>query len=287
MWNKHFKYFIFLWLGASLSCSEDDTEIPTPPGTLPPSIPVTCKVEEIEFRNQEDQIIGIREFDYNINNGNRLESISIVEDNGVDVLNLRFRLKYPEDGSQVPNRIDEIFGADIVSTIDFKYGPSGNLTEFTQVQVSNPDLPPESHIFTYEASSLANDSINTRIIIFNIDRLTQEWIDVLPAIFTTGGQRITRFERVSFRGDIFEVCQFAYNDSGPLDEIVCRTFEGLLTEVWNFSYEQGRLVSAYQQLPNFRAITVYEYDQEGKPVSVESTTDGRFNWSGRYFYLCR
>ena len=287
MKNHRLLYLSLIWLAGLCSCSEDDPEPQVPTGNIITGNLVTCKVEEIEFRDRDDQIIGIREFDYSANRGNRLESISIIEDNGVDLLNLRFQLRYREDDSQVPTSMDEIFGGDIVSKIDFRFDVDGNLTEFTRFQVSNPNAPPESYVFYYEPSTLANDSINSRIITFDIDRLTQEWIDVLPAIFTTGGQRITRLDKISFRGDLFEFCVFSYDEQGFLEEIVCRTFDALLTEVWNFTYENDRLISAYEQLPNFRAITVYEYDQQGKPVSVESTTDGRFNWKGRYFYQCR
>ncbi len=289
MLTTHLRFFLLLCLVAMLACSEDEPiPVAPPPGiTPPPSGPIICQVEEIEFRDIDDQIIGVREFVYNPNRGDRLESISIIENNGQDVVNLRFRLNYSQDDSLVPNSIEEILGADIVTRTDFKFDSDENLTEFTRSPVYNPDLSPENYIFFYEASELANDSINSRIVTFDIDRLTQEWIDVLPALFTTGGQRITRFDRVSFTGDLLEFCLFHYDDQGSLEEIVCRAADGLLTEVWNFTYENGRLVSAFEQLPNFRAIAEYQYDQDGKPVSVESSTNGIFNWSGRYFYLCR
>ena len=84
-----------------------------------------------------------------------------------------------------------------------------------------------------------------------------------------------------------EYCNFEYTDKGFLQRVECRGIEGLLSEVWDFTYEDDRLVSAFEQLPNFRAIADYEYDKQGKPVSVVSTTGEIFNWSGSYFYFCR
>jgi len=287
MCSKWILYIVLMGVISVTACSQDDTEPIPPNGTPPLNQPVSCKVEEIEFRNRNDQIVAIREFTYNIRHGNRLESISIIEDTGLDVLNLRFQLKYRDESSLVPFRIEEVFGSDIISSLEFRFDPSGNLSEFTHFQVLRASMPPESHVFFYEPSELANDSINSRIITFDIERLTQNWIDVLPAIFTTGGQRITRFDKISFRGDLLEFCNFQYDENGFLEEIQCRDFTGTLTEWWNFSYKNNRLISAYHQLPNFRALAEYEYDHSGKPLFVVSTTDGRFNWKGRYFYLCR
>ena len=269
------------------SCSEDAQEPVTPPGNIPPGKQVSCVVEEIEFRNGRDQIVAIREFTYNIRYGNRMETISIVEDTGTDVLNLRFQLKYRDELSLIPFQMDEVFGSNIISSIEFHFDPSGNLSEFTQYKLFDASIPPESHVFIYEPSTLADDSINSRIITFDIERLTQNWIDVLPALFTNGGQRITRFDRISFRGDLLEFCDFHYDENGFLEEIQCRSSDGILTEMWNFSYNKNRLVSAFHQLPNFRDLAEYEYGSDGKPLFVVSTTDGRFNWKGRYFYLCR
>lgn len=271
-----------------MACSDDEPMSPINPGTIPSLKNVTCKVNEIEFRNEDDVIIGIREFEFDVNRANRLQSVSIVE--GLDrvPITLRFQFLYRDgDQSIVPSSINEVFGGDILTSIDFKFNAEGNLTEFIQYQVLTPSIPPESHLFFYEASEVASDSINTRIIIFDIDRLTRDWIDVFPAIFTTGQQRIHRFDRISFRGDLLEFCEFSYNELGFLEEIVCRYVEGSLSEVWNFTYEDHRLISAYKQQPNFRAITSYNYDAEGKPQFVVSTTDGRFNWKGAYYYVCR
>lgn len=270
------------------SCEKEEPELGTNPGGLPTAGNAGCKVQEIEFRNDADEITGIREFNYDVNQNNRLKSISIVEGFDSDPVSLRFQFNYRNgDQSIVPTSIDEVFGADILTTITFTFNTEGNLLEFTQHQVLSPTVPPESHLFFYEPTEFANDSINTRIIMFDIENLTRDWIDVFPAIFTTGGQRITRFDRVTFRGDLLEFCDFSYNEQGYLEEIVCRTVEGLLSEVWSFTYRENQLISAFQQLPNFRAISTYEYDDQGKPVLMESTTDGRFNWKGAYFYLCR
>lgn len=271
----------------AISCADDDTKPQIPGIGLPPANSRECKVNEMEFRNEDDLIIGIREFDFNINQNNRIESVSIVEGINQIPVNLRFQFYYNGDESIVPNRIDEVLGGDVLSSINFRFSEDGNLTEFTQTQVSNPEFPPESHLFYYEESELANDSINTRIIIFDIEQLTRDWIDVFPAIFTTGQQRISRFEKVTFRGDLIEFCDFRYNEQGFLEGIVCRTRDGILSEVWDFTYQSGLLISAFKQLPNFRAITDYEYNDERKPITVVSTSDGRFNWKGSYFYLCQ
>ena len=278
---------IFAGLMVTIGCaSEDPTPTIVPGGPAPPQSPTICRVLEMEFRNEADEITSVREFNYNINRNNRLESISIVEGLDMDPLASRFQFHYNEEGSIIPNSMDEIFGGDRQKSIDFSFSDDGNLSEFIQYQVSSPSAPPESHLFFYEASLLASDSINTRIIVFDIERLTSNWIDIFPATFTTGGQRITRFEKITFRGDLLEFCDFSYDDQGFLEIIVCRTSDGILSEVWDFSYQQDRLTSAFQQLPNFRAITDYEYDNKGMPVSVVSTTDGFFNWKAAYFYLC-
>lgn len=283
---KRVSKFIFAALIMTTGCASEDPQPATGPGGPPPPSSSICKVQEMEFRNGADEITSIREFNYNINLMNRLESISIVE--GLDLVPLAFRFHfyYDDDESQIPASVDEVLGGEIRTSIDFKFSADSNLSEFIQYQVSSPSVPPESHIFFYEPSELANDSINTRIIVFDIDRLTRNWIDIFPAIFTSGGQRITRFEKISFRGDLLEFCDFTYNDQGFLEQILCRTDFGILSEVWDFSYQEDRLTSAFQQLPNFRAITDYTYDDDGKPASVVSTTDGFFNWKGLYFYLC-
>ena len=271
------------------ACSSDDPAPPGgPPGVIPPpgTIPI-CKVNEIEIRDENDDITGIREFKFDVNKNNRLESVSIVEDIGSQPLNLRFEFKYGNETTEVPASVDEVFGGDIVTSIDFTYDADGNLTEYLQNQVLDPSIPPQSHIFFYEESELANDSVNTRIITFDINNLTRDWIDVFPALFTTGGKRITRFDRVTFRGDLLEFCEFSYDDDGLLTEIVCRTADFVLSEVWNFTYDDERLSSAFWQLPNFRALSDYTYDNDGKPIAFTSSTNGFFNWKGAYFYQCR
>jgi len=283
------KVFIFLILMAILAgaCSDHSPELPPVIGVPPPGSSKICKVQEMEFRNENDEITGIRNFNYNVNQNNRIESISIVEGLNLVPISLRFEFRYHEN-KIIPARIDEIFGADILTSTEFKFDPQGNLSEFIRFGLAPPFTgPPESHVFFYEESEEANDSINARIITFDIDRMTRNWIDVLPAIFTTGGQRITRFEIITFRGDLLNFCDFSYNDQGHLEGIICRSVDGILSEVWDFTYKNNRLVSAFEQLPNFRAITDYEYDDNGKPLSVVSTTDGRFNWSADYFYICR
>lgn len=274
---------VFLVFG----CSDSDPEPVPPPGVMPPTGIITCKVDEIEFRNDDDIITGVREFNYNVNKQNRLESVSIIEGIGDEPLNLRFEFHYGDEFSEVPNSITEIFGGDVISSIDFSFDSNGNLTEFIQNPVLESSIPPQSHLFFYEPSELANDSINTRIIIFDIENLTREWIDVLPALFTTGGQRITRFDRVTFRGDLLEFCEFSYNEEGFLEVVVCRNADFILTEVWNFSYDKRRLISAFRQLPNSRTFTDYGYDSQGKPVTANSNTNGIFFTRGAYFYLCR
>ena len=117
--------------------------------------------------------------------------------------------------------------------------------------------------------------------------MTRSWNAGRPAVFTTVGPGISRFEEITFRGDLLSFCDFSYNEQGHLEGIVCRRVDGILIEVWDFTYQNNRMVSAFEQLPNFRAITSYEYDPEGKPKSVISSTDGRFNWSADYFYICR
>lgn len=286
---KETKIFIYPMLMAILTwgCSGDDPETPPGNGGPPPVNSKICKVQEMEFRNNQDEITGIRNFNYNVNQNNRIESISIVERLDLDPISLRFEFRYT--GNEIiPASIDEIFGPDILTTTEFKFDLKGNLSEFIRFELAPPYTGlPESHIFFYEASEKANDSINARIITFDIDRLTRNWIDVLPAIFTTGGQRITRFEVINFRGDLLNFCDISYNEQGNLEGIVCRRIDGILSEVWDFTYQNNRLVSAFEQLPNFRAITDYEYDDNGKPSSVVSTTDGRFNWTANYFYICR
>ncbi|MGI9542930.1 MAG: hypothetical protein ACR2MX_06690 [Cyclobacteriaceae bacterium] len=284
-YNKLSK-LILVGLIWTTGCSNEDPDLGIGPIGPAPKSSNICKVQEMEFRNGTDQITSIREFNYNINRKNRLESLTIVE--GLDQVPLAFRFEfhYNEEESIIPSSIDEVFGGDIQTSIEFRFSDDGNLSEFIQYQVSTPSVAPESHVFFYEPSALANDSINTRIIVFDIERLTRNWIDIFPAIFTAGGQRITRFEKVNFRGDLLEFCDFSYDDLGFLEKIECRTSFGILSEVWDFSYQQDRLTSAFQQLPNFRAMTDYEYDNKGKPLSVVSTTDGFFNWDARYFYLC-
>ena len=283
---KKVSKLILVGLILTTGCASEDPEPAIKPGVPIPKSANICKIQEMEFRNNDDEITSVREFNYNINRQNRLESISIVEELDLAPQASRFQFYYNEEESIIPTSVDEILGGDIRTSIDFRFSANGNVSEFIQHQVSSSSVPPESHVFFYEPSPLANDSINTRIIVFDIERLTRNWIDIIPAIFTSGGQRITRFEKVNFRGDVLEFCDFSYNDQGSLEEIVCRTSDGLLSEVWDFSYQQDRLTSAFQQLPNFRAITDYEYDDQGKPTSVVSTTDGFFNWKARYFYLC-
>lgn len=286
---KEAEKFIFLAVMAILACgcSGDDPELPPVNGGHPSANIKECKVQEMEFRNENDEITGIRNFNYNVNQNNRIESISIVEGLNLVPISLRFEFRYNNDET-IPASIDEIFGANILTSTEFKFDLQGNLSEFIRFGLAPPFTgPPESHVFFYEESEEANDSINARIITFDIERMTRNWIDVLPAIFTTGGQRITRFEIITFRGDLLNFCDFSYNQQGHLEGIVCRRVDGILSEVWDFTYKNNRLVSAFEQLPNFRAITDYEYDDKGKPVSVVSTTDGRFNWSADYFYVCR
>ena len=276
-----------IYLFSVSGCSDSDPEPIIPPVVTPPTGNIECKVDEIEFRDEDDAITGVREFNYDVNKQNRLESVSIIEDIDGQPFNLRFEFKYKDESSEVPRSVNEVFGGDIITSIDFKFDADNNLTEFTQHQVQSPSIPPESHVFTYEESPFADDSVNTRIIIFDIENLTRDWIDVFPAIFTSGGKRIVRFDRVSFRGDIMEFCLFTYDDQGQLSEIVCRSSDFLLTEVWNFSYDKGLLVSAFWQLPNFRAMSDYTYDSQNKPVSMTSSSNGILNWKGAYFYLCR
>ncbi len=286
---KEVKKIIFLAVMAILAggCSGDHPELPPVNGGPPLANIKECKVLEMEFRNADDEITGIRNFNYNVNQNNRIESISIVEGINLTPISLRFEFRYLEN-KIIPARIDEIFGADILTSTEFKFDSKGNLSEFIRFGLAPPfNGPPESHIFFYEESELANDSINARIITFDIDRLTRNWIDVLPAIFTTGGQRISRFEIITFRGDLLNFCDFSYNEQGHLEGIVCRSSDGILSEVWDFTYQNNRLVSAFEQLPNFRAIADYEYDSDGKPKSLISSTDGRFNWTADYFYVCR
>ncbi len=283
------KIFIFSMLMAVLAwgCSGDDPEPPPGSGGPPPVNNKECKIHEMEFRNEDDEITGIRNFIYNVNQNNRIESISIVEGLDLVPITLRFEFRYNNDET-IPASIDEIFGADILTSTEFKFDQQGNLAEFIRFELAPPFTGlPESHLFFYEESELANDSINARIVIFDIDRITRNWIDVLPAVFTTGGQRISRFEKITFRGDLLSFCDFSYNQQGYLEGIVCRRVDGILIEVWDFTYQNNRLVSAFEQLPNFRAITTYEYDPEGKPKSVVSSTDGRFNWTADYFYICQ
>lgn len=286
MKHKRVLELILVGLILSTGCSSEDPELVIGPGVPAPPSSIICKVQEMEFRNEADEITSIREFNYNINRNNRLESISIVEELDLVPMALRFQFYYNEEESIIPTSVEEVLGGDIHTSIDFRFSADGNLSEFIQYQESSSPVPPVSHVFFYEPSTLANDSINTRIIVFDIERLTRNWIDIFPAIFTSGGQRITRFERVNFRGDLLEFCDFSYNDQGFLEKIECRTVFGILSEVWDFFYEQDRLDFAFQQLPNFRAITDYEYNNKGKPESVVSTTDGFFNWKARYFYLC-
>jgi hypothetical protein len=285
--SQWMKFGVFGYLLLVVACSDSDPEPVPPPSVNPPIGNIQCRVDEIEFRNDDDVITGIREFNYDITKQDRLESVSIIEDLDGEPLNLRFEFRYRDETSVVPSGMNEIFGGDIVTSIDFKYDENDNLTEFTQQQVQSPNIPPQSYVFTYEESPLADDSVNTRIIIFDIENLTRDWIDVFPAIFTSGGQRIVRYDRVSFRGDIIEFCLFTYDDEGLLSEIVCRSSDFLLTEVWNFSYDRGLLVSAFWQLPNFRAMSDYTYNSKQMPVSMTSTTNGNLNWKGAYFYLCR
>ncbi len=286
---KEAEKFIFLAVMAILACgcSGDDPELPPVNGGHPSANIKECKVQEMEFRNENDEITGIRNFNYNVNQNNRIESISIVEGLNLVPISLRFEFRYNNDET-IPASIDEIFGANILTSTEFKFDLQGNLSEFIRFGLAPPFTgPPESHVFFYEESEEANDSINARIITFDIDRMTRNWIDVLPAIFTTGGQRITRFEIITFRGDLLNFCDFSYNQQGHLEGIVCRRVDGILSEVWDFTYQNDQLVEAFEQLPNFRAITTYEYDDKGKPIRVVSTTDGRFNWSADYFYVCR
>ena len=274
---------IFLVIG----CSEET--IDPGPGNVGPPLPISvdCKVDEIEFRNGDDEITSVREFNYNVNKKNRLESVTIVEGFDDVPITLGFQFKYLDDESVVPKSMDEVFGADVVTNTTFKFDSDGNISEYIRMMLTAPfNGLPESHLFYYEDSELANDSINARIVTFDIERLTIDWIDVLPALFTTGGKRINRVEEITFRGDLIRFCDLSYGENGYLDEIVCRTADGVLSEVWNFTYENGRLLSAFKQLPNFRAITTYDYDSKGKPTSVVSTTDGRFNWKAGYFYFC-
>jgi len=283
---KKVSKLILVWVVWTAGCSsEDPVPDPGPGGPIPPSSNI-CKVQEMEFRNEADDITSIREFSYNINRNNRLESISIVEDLDSDPLAFRFEFYYHDDESIIPASVNEVFGGDVQTSIEFRFSADSNLSEFIHYQVSSPSIPPESHVFFYEPSDLANDSINTRIIVFDIERFTRNWIDIFPAVFTNGGQRITRFERITFRGDLLEFCDFTYDDQGFLEQIVCKTVFGVFSEVWDFSYQQDRMTSAFQQLPNFRANTDYEYDSKGKPASVVSSTDGFFNWKASYFYLC-
>ena len=277
---------ILAGLIVATACSSDDPEPMTGPTGPPPQNNNICKVQEIEYRNEAGEITNIHEFNYNINRQNRLESISIVEDLTGDPVARRFDFLYNEEQSVIPVSVNEVIGADVQTTTNFRFSSEGNLTEFIQYNVASPSDPPQSHLFFYEPSPLANDSINTRIIVFDIEGLTRNWIDIFPAVFTSGGQRINRFERISFRGDLLEYCDFSYNDQGFLEQIFCRTVFGVPSEVWDFSYQQGRLTSAFHQLPFFRDNTDYEYDNDGKPASLVSTTDGFFNWEARYFYIC-
>lgn len=284
--EKALKSILLVCLVWISSCSsEDPLPVAGPGGPLVQSDNI-CKVQEIELRNAADEIAEIREFVYDVKRNNRLESITIVEGLDTDPLTFRFQFYYAEETAVVPKSVEEILGGEVQSSIDFRFSADGNLTEFIQYQVSSPNEPPQSHLFFYETSELAQDSINTRIIVFDIDRFTSNWIDVLPAVFTSGGQRISRFERISFRGDLLEFCDFTYNEQGFLENITCRRVFGTLSEIWDFTYQQGRLTSALHQLPEFWSVTDYEYDDQGKPLRATSTTGQFLNWSGRYFYLC-
>ena len=84
--------YIFLVSG----CSDSDPEPVVPPGTNPPILNIECKVDEIEFRDQDDAITGVREFNYDVNRQNRLESVSIIEDIQGEPFNLRFEFEYKE-----------------------------------------------------------------------------------------------------------------------------------------------------------------------------------------------
>jgi len=280
---------LFLQIGLIMGCSEEEPILQNPNPNPPPSAPAVCVVDEMEFRNGDDVITGIREFNYNINQGNRLESITIVEGFDQVPLTVRFELRYGDgDAKGILNQMNEVFDGDVVTNTLFKYNSDGNLIEFVYSGLSEPYIaPPEFQVFFYEESELANDSINSRIIVFDIDRLTRDWIDVLPAVFTTGGQRITRFESQSFRGDIQYGCDFSYDSQGFLVYVECRSGDGILTQVWDFTYEDNRLISAFRQDPNFRALRNYEYDDEGKPRFVISTINGFFNWRAAYFYSCQ
>jgi len=271
-----------------MSCTEESPVPPVNNGGGVPNKSTICKVNEMEFRDRDDIITGIRDFQYNINQSNRLESITIVEGLDLAPVTLRFQFLYNDDNQiTLPTQMNEVLGGDVVTNTIFRYDADGNLAELIHNQLEEPFTdPPEFLVFFYEDSELANDSINARIIVFDIDRLTRHWIDVLPAIFTQGGRRITRFENQTFRGDIRYYCDFSYDSQGFLSEIVCRSADFVLTEVWDFTYENGRLSSAFHQEPNFRAIATYDYDALGKPISVVSTTGGFINWKASYFYLC-
>lgn len=273
----------------AIGCSKENPVPAVINGPAPLAKSTICKVEEIEFRDRDDQITGIRDFKYNVNLNNRLESITIVEGLDLVPLTLRFEFHY-NNGEQevVPTRMDEIFGGDVVTNTVFKYDQDGNLIELAYNQLAEPFTgPPEFQVFFYEESELANDSINARIIIFDIDRLTRDWIDVLPAIFTHGGRRITRFQRLTFRDEVLSFCDFSYDSKGFLSAIVCRTGDGILRDVWDFTYQDDRLISAFRQQPNFRHVTSYEYDQDSKPTSVVSTSGERVNWKAAFYYVCR
>ena len=117
---------LFLQIGLIMGCSEEEPILQNPNPNPPPSAPAVCVVDEMEFRNGDDVITGIREFNYNINQGNRLESITIVE--GFDQVpqTVSFELKYGDgDAKGILNQMNEVFDGDVVTNTLFKYNSDG------------------------------------------------------------------------------------------------------------------------------------------------------------------